>query len=777
MIEIPVFRKTFRLGLLLPAVVAFAWGAVFCACTDETDTTSLSPNHTAILNLKMRSAVLPDADTQATSATTVSAGTTGTPMSHTPMTRAGLEDDIKTVDVLVFKPDASAPTDMTKGTFFYRTRGRYETAGGQSYVRVELVASAEKQTLVVLVNARKQVDALAAAYGEQRQAVMSRLKLRADGTTGRIDINPADGMPMWGELTAQTVNESYARTQSAAPTVTLERMVAKVTFNVGVEHTQACHFYHGYAAGFIAPSNTAGVPTIAAADLSTLPYVDYSSVFPFMGDTSFYLFESDNRVKAAANQLTNSFFTIYITNQQAAKYWYRVDVMNYNTEKFLDILRNRHYMIELADGGTISTPGFATEEEAIQGRIRLKCRIVPWEEVRENFSMESPKRLSVDKREVLIPLSEMATGSKLTITAANNPEGWTISDITPGVTVSKQTSHSYEETILIRSTSRKGSFKIKSGNVEMKINVKRALYPLEHVAEFNLAGGFPQYGSSFDPSNSGGIVPKGAQTEHALRWATSHNNDESGYYNGYIIRGETNPYYNPSGKNLFDDEFFSPGHPGHGYHLPSQEEWTGVFSYQSSVEYGIYTGGVKTFNEHVEFGGIKKTFTNDYLSDLVGNVCYALRFKKWVDDSMAMPPMPPTSEFPAAVDNSMLCAYRYTLMGVSVGNTRHLKIDAVYLGSSFTGNMNTINNDAWWNAHASETVTRIFPHTGSVYAPALPGGNTTKLHRGGAEANYWSSTKFDNVENICARTDIDRAYAEHKEIIENGFPVRLFLSE
>lgn len=776
MIEIPVFRKTFRLGLLLPAVVAFAWGAVFCACTDETDTTSLSPNHTAILNLKMRSAVLPDADTQATSATTVSAGTTGTPMSHAPMTRAGLEDDIKTVDVLVFKPDASAPTDMTKGTFFYRTRGRYETAGGQSYVRVELVASAEKQTLVVLVNARKQVDALAAAYGEQRQAVMSRLKLRADGTTGRIDINPADGMPMWGELTAQTVNESYARTQSAAPTVTLERMVAKVTFNVGVEQTHACHFYHGYAAGFIAPSNTAGVPTIAAADLSTLPYVDYSSVFPFMGGTSFYLFESDNRVKAAANQLTNSFFTIYITNQQAAKYWYRVDVMNYNTEKFQDILRNRHYMIELADGGTISTPGFATEEEAIQGRIRLKCRIVPWEEVRENFSMESPKRLSVDKREVLIPLSEMATGSKLTITAANNPEGWTISDITPGVTVSKQTSHSYEETITIHSTSRKGSFKIKSGNVEMKINVKRALYPLEHVAEFNLAGGF-QYGSSFNPSLSGGIVPKGAQTEHALRWATSHNNDESGYYNGYIIGGITHPMYNPSGKNLFDDDFFSPGHPGHGYHLPSQEEWTGVFSYQNSVEYGIYTGGVKTFNEHVEFGGIKKTFTNDYLSLIADKVCYALRFKKWVDDSMSMLPIPPTLEFPAAVDNSMLCAYRYKPIGEIDSNTCHLKIDCVYLGNSFTGNMDDISNDAWWNAHASETVTRIFPYSGSVFTPAIPSDSSSKLIVRGQYSAFWSSTKVDNDHTRGAYTSHDIAHTNYYQTNENGFPVRLFLSE
>ena len=180
---------------------------------------------------------------------------------------------------------------------------------------------------------------------------------------------------------------------------------------------------------------------------------------------------------------------------------------------------------------------------------------------------------------------------------------------------------------------------------------------MDYVAEYNLAGG-SIYNSPFISSVPPGISPTAAQTDPNLHWASSHSNDQSGYYNWYVLTGENNDTYNPNAKKLFDDVFFKLGHPGYGYHLPSRWELTGVFSYSGNTQYDSPTN-TSNVNEAIEFGGIKKTFANDYFSSGNG-VCYALRFKQGtgnpIDDSSL-------SDFPLATDNNMVCAYRYTRVG------------------------------------------------------------------------------------------------------------------
>ena len=148
---------------------------------------------------------------------------------------------------------------------------------------------------------------------------------------------------------------------------------------------------------------------------------------------------------------------------------------------------------------------------------------------------------------------------------------------------------------------------------------------MDYVAEYNLAGG-SIYNSPFISSVPPGISPTAAQTDPNLHWASSHSNDQSGYYNWYVLTGENNDTYNPNAKKLFDDVFFKLGHPGYGYHLPSRWELTGVFSYSGNTQYDSPTN-TSNVNEAIEFGGIKKTFANDYFSSGNG-VCYALRFKQ-----------------------------------------------------------------------------------------------------------------------------------------------------
>ena len=138
---------------------------------------------------------------------------------------------------------------------------------------------------------------------------------------------------------------------------------------------------------------------------------------------------------------------------------------------------------------------------------------------------------------------------------------------------------------------------------------------MDYVAEYNLAGG-SIYNSPFISSVPPGISPTAAQTDPNLHWASSHSNDQSGYYNCYVLTGENNDTYNPNAKKLFDDVFFKLGHPGYGYHLPSRWELTGVFSYSGNTQYDSPTN-TSNVNEAIEFGGIKKTFANDYFSSMI----------------------------------------------------------------------------------------------------------------------------------------------------------------
>ena len=419
------------------------------ACNEKNDEGTPVPDHTAILSIRIGN----------TGAEASSVSTT----SRAPITRAGLEDDIQTVDILSFKSDPLDPTNMMKGTFFYRARGTYQVQGSVGYVRVQLVGSAEPQTLVVLVNARKQVDALAATYGEQRVQVMKRLKLRADAGTGKVEMNTADGMPMWGELPAQTVNESYAQTAATAPSVSLERMVAKVTIKIGDEKLGECHYYYGYKAGQIAPDNTANTPTLDAADAFGNPadlsssYVTLATGASIQNEMSFYLFESDNRAKAAANTMANSFITIKVThNNYANGVWFRIDIKDFS-DTFLDILRNRHYTVDLTNGHHIVAPGHGTEEEAIRGAVTFKCKIVPWYDVNEEVKVDELKRISTDKEGVTLKgIAAVTTGETLTVTTENTGD-WQIdpTSIPAWVTVSPTSSTTDgPTTVTIKATQR-----------------------------------------------------------------------------------------------------------------------------------------------------------------------------------------------------------------------------------------------------------------------------------------------------------------------------------
>ncbi|MBR6433759.1 MAG: hypothetical protein IKS70_05060, partial [Bacteroides sp.] len=489
-----------------------------CSCRgDDDDAPPPVPDHTAILHLRLGGDVagqplsLDAGVPEEASATTTRA----------PMTRAVNETEIQTVDVLSFKADASEPMNIKKGTFFYRAQGTYD-AVTQS-VRVRLFADAVAQTLVVLANVRAQVNALNAAFGEEKEDVMKRLLLpaKADGTP-----DFANGMPMWGELPAQTVNESYGQTLASAPTVTMIRSVVKFTYKEkntllyspsGVNlwyNGLKFEAYNFRSKGRIAPDNFRPAPSLSVA-APTIPagatqaqgthhtLADYVHMtYDGSGEeVSFYMFESDNAKANTGSALDATCLVVYFLGGPATG-WHRLDFRDYAQPAgsgFMDLLRGHHYVIEPEEwDGTI---GANSAEEAFRGTSKIKCRIVPWNEVQEEVKVPAGKRLTVDTRSIrLNGASAMTTGKTLTVTTENTG-GWQIdpSTVPSWLTVSPMSSGAdgtggiTVKSNIPASSTNAGSFKLKAGNAEMAIGVILGKLPLEYVAEFNLAGG-AQYG-------------------------------------------------------------------------------------------------------------------------------------------------------------------------------------------------------------------------------------------------------------------------------------------
>lgn len=142
------------------AVLWIAMAALLpTACSDDAEQSVPQANgHTAVIYLNFKTG----ASKQAAEMNTSQSSET-----RAPLTRAIDENGINTVDVLSFKVDPADPTNIKKGTFFYRAQGTYDI--GTQTVRVQLMGAPEHQTLVVLANVREQVNTLAAAFGEQKE--------------------------------------------------------------------------------------------------------------------------------------------------------------------------------------------------------------------------------------------------------------------------------------------------------------------------------------------------------------------------------------------------------------------------------------------------------------------------------------------------------------------------------------------------------------------------------------------------------------------------------
>ncbi len=146
-----------------------------------------------------------------------------------------------------------------------------------------------------------------------------------------------------------------------------------------------------------------------------------------------------------------------------------------------------------------------------------------------------------------------------------------------------------------------------------------------------------------------------------------------------------------------------------GYHLPSMEEWYGIFPERDTyVTYVLFKneGSHYGISKNVIVQGETINMTSDFYNT-GNNVSYALRYK----------------------GTDMVSAWKYELLNYNT-NTCHIKITSRNVAPSIIIDSITVNNGAFWTTGNENDIVRCFPASGYIYY------NIT--HRGGA--GYFRST-------------------------------------
>ena len=690
-------------------------------------------------------------------------------------TRAGVhEEKIDKITVLMFADEGGTEKVKVKKNISYTSLldgGAPDTkifsipVTAGTYKRIALVANAE--TELSGINVGSTYDAL-------KQVEVTGKFGQKGGT------EPDSYIPMYGEYApTEGIKLEAGVSQTIAQAIPLIRMLARVDIinpaTSGATTVGEVYFVNPAGNGRVwvdpATYNTSNPQSgyMAPTLPGTLQKANGSD--PLMGAggsgaqvITYYLNEQPATSTTLTTSGNNRPCIVLQLSYQSNIYYYRLDytwdgikgggVPSYEKGKPMPILRNHRYIFTIKE---VKGAGYRTIEDALRSPENHTNQNIVVTSVVVDEAFTDVTFNDVGQYIAVSRTSMTLKGKKTTASTDNKVEvltnvtggfsvrafnddgmevptgGW----LSPSVPSGAANTNATVQAITDGKSFKNGYLEVRAGRLYTKVNVEQiGKIPLEYVAEHNLAGG-SQYIFTFSSSEEpSGIPSTSAQSDYNLRWAASHNNNESGYYNWYVCNGIQHSQGNPSGKNLFSDVFFTSG-AGKGYHLPSRWEWAGVFCY--IYGYGISLNSSiihNDINEAIEFGGIKKTFASDY-ANTGSNVTYALRFKPATgapqDDSGSSEII-----FPKATDNRMLCAYRYELIPTGPPLSSQIKVQAVYLGNSFTGDINTIRDENWWTAQAAtpgNVVTRIFPLAGEVQG-------STILRYCGSKFSYQSSTAY-----------------------------------
>lgn len=721
-------------------------------------------------------------------------------------TRGVYEDGITEITVLMFANEGG--TEKVKAKYDVSGSSLHTPSGTQDtrVFSVPVTAGTYKR-IALIANAQTELAGITAGstYEDLKQVeVTGRFGQAGTGGTSSY-------IPMYGEhAPAGGIEMKAGVSQTIAQAIPLIRMLARVDIinpaTSGAATVGEVYFVNSVGNGRVwvdlATYNTGAAQS--GYMNPTLPTVLQPAV------------SGGHALLGAGSSISPNVITYYLNEQpaisgsgrpcivmillyQGRQYYYRLDytwdgikgggASPYEKGKYMPILRNHRYIFTIKE---VKGPGFLTMEDALNSPENFTNHnivvvpIVIDEAFTDITFNESGYFLAVTRTAMTLKgrHDNTSTQNKFSVRTnypggykitANNADGTGMSSVTPWLSPSRTSgaagatlTNPITEEVQALTNGRgvkDGYLEVHAGRLYTKVNVVQFSTPLEYVAEFNLAGG-SQYGTI--PHS--GIPVTTAQTDNDLRWAINHDNNQSGFYNAYVLNGQADATINPTGKNIFDDPFFSLGNPGYGYHLPSRQEWIGVFS-RNNVNFNSSGNHIDSqAHEACQFGDVKKTFDSEYSSPGNG-ICYALRFKQATgtpNDGSSV------SDFPLATDNKMCCAFRYDKIGRG-GSSFYIKVSCVYLGEAGASmTIGTFANETWWVSHSAETTIRFFPVTGFMFD--APCAGTKGVSQYGKAGGYWS-TQLGHVNAYYAEINSQSVGLNNIGPMSYGFPVRLFASE
>lgn len=367
------------------------------------------------------------------------------------------ENEVKTIEVLLFK----------SGNYYHTVYSNTITTDpGDTRIKTFSVDIPEgTYDMVILANARQSVaDVLSGVTTSDPKAdVLSRLLL---SNSGKWNSDPASGsyipIPMWGEIASITVNSAMAANNPVA----LLRMVSKIDVALTTSNAtskfklESVRLYNYYDKGQIAPdasnwnagTNVVTAPSVpSSAQKPTNPALTpliYTGSEITTTDISsigeIYTFEAE---AGNSTDLQNNTCLViggtYVGDSQPT--YYRVDFANTTgtgsgtTVTYLSLLRNYRYKVNITD---VKASGFTNPTDAFNSRpVNISAEIIEWNDSGiSDIEFDGQFMLGVSQGKFDFTKSAYTTsseGNTVSITTDyksndGSSQGWKISSIVDG---------------------------------------------------------------------------------------------------------------------------------------------------------------------------------------------------------------------------------------------------------------------------------------------------------------------------------------------------------
>lgn len=374
------------------------------------------------------------------------------PSAKIPATRAlGAvdEDEVSTIDVLVFEPSG--------GKYIYSAQcngNDISTDAGNNRKKTFTVKLRQGNfDLAIVANARSILTG-APLTGMTKSAALSALTAEMP-TSGKWITDKGDThytpFPMWGNIGDKTINESTNLTGSNA--VSLTRMVAKVDVKVDAAVNNftltSVHVFNYNTQGTVVPKAiTPTIPSTSTLTEGPLKY-DNSSKIEINTTTNsceneIYLFESENHTGTGhtteKDLLQRTCIVVGgIYDMDGSPTYYRVDFSNGSgaSRTFLDVLRNYQYIFNIT---RVSGSGYSTPESAFRGGpANIEANVLEWNQADMRYAVwDRQNILSVSQEQYYFPWDEKKTEDDYNVlyvmtdyvtTVSGAKSGWYVDEI------------------------------------------------------------------------------------------------------------------------------------------------------------------------------------------------------------------------------------------------------------------------------------------------------------------------------------------------------------